>query len=255
MEAIRQNEARLRKMERMAAAGRLASSLAHEINNPLAAVMNVIYLLENHPTLDATARGFVTMGGKELGRVARIVHQMLSYHHTGAQPCDFDVSEVVNDSLKILASRFQRAGIRVRPRIQPGAVVFGISDEIRQVLDNLLLNAAEAMPHGGQLAISVSPCRDWSHPRQKGVRLMIADSGPGIPREIRSQIFEAFFTTKHEKGTGLGLWVTAGVVSKHGGTVRLRTSNAEGRSGTVFSIFFPSRPIAKGETTGSDAAA
>jgi signal transduction histidine kinase len=178
IEAVRENEERLRKMERMAAAGRLASSLAHEINNPLASVVNVMYLLETDPTLDAATRGFVTIGGRELARVVRIVQQMLSYHRTGAQPCDLDVAEVVNDSLRILTARFQRGGISIQQKIHPGSIIFGICDEIRQVVDNLLLNAAESMPQGGRVAISVSPCRDWSQLRQEGVRLTIADSGP-----------------------------------------------------------------------------
>lgn len=247
VEAIRQNQERLQKMERMAAAGRLASSLAHEINNPLASVMNVMYLLETHSSLDAQARGLVAMGGQEIARVARIVQQMLSYHRTEAQPCDLDVSEVVEDSLRILANRFQRAGITVGHKIRSGSVVFGVGDEIRQVVDNLLLNAAEAMPQGGHVKITVSPWRDWNVPRQKGARMTIADSGPGIPKNIRSQIFEPFFTTKHEKGTGLGLWVTRGIVDKHGGTIRLRTTDTGQRTGTVFSVFLPSHPTAKEE--------
>jgi signal transduction histidine kinase len=216
--------------------------------------MNVLYLLETHPALDATAREFVNVGAKELTRVERIVKQMLSYHRTGPQPRDVDVSEIVSESLGIFTSRFQSTRINVSSKIQQGCFVFGISDEIRQVIDNLLLNAAEALPQGGQVAVSVSHYRDWSHPRQKGVRLTIADSGPGIPKGIRSQIFEAFFTTKHEKGTGLGLWVTRGIVAKHGGVIRLRTTSTKGRSGTVFLVFFPSHTIAP-ERAASDAAA
>jgi len=255
METIRQNEARLREMEKMAAAGRLAWSLAHEINNPLHAVMNVLYLLETLPALDATARGFVSIGTTELARVARIVQQMLSYHRMGAEPGDVDVSDLLSDSLRLYADRLQRSGINVRHKIQPGCFVFGISDEISQVIDNLLLNAAEAMPRGGQMTVSLSQCRKWSRPRQEGVCLMIADSGPGIPKESRSRIFEAFFTTKLVKGTGLGLWVTRGIVSKHGGTIRMRTSNAEENSGTVFWVFLPSHAMAKAERIGSDVAA
>jgi signal transduction histidine kinase len=255
MEMMRQNEERLREIEKMAAAGRLAWSLAHEINNPLSAVMNVLYLLETLPALDDTARGFVSIGATEIARIARIVQQMLSYHRTGVEPHEVDVSDLVIESLRIYADRLQRSGITVRHKIRPGCFVFGISDEIGQVIDNLLLNAAEAMPQGGQVAVAVSPCGSWSRPRQKGVRLTIADSGPGIPKESRSHIFEAFFTTKPVKGTGLGLWVTRGIVSKHGGSIRMRTSNAEGKSGTVFWVFLPSHMMAKAERIGSDAAA
>jgi signal transduction histidine kinase len=246
IEAIRQNEERLRMMERMAAAGQLAWSLAHEINNPLTAVINSLYLLRAYPALDDKARGFVSIGTTELDRVSRMVQQMLSYHRTDAQARDLDVSAVVRESLTIFEGGFRRSGINLRRKINQDSFVFGVADEIRQVVDNLLLNATEAMSEGGQMTIAVSPCRDWSNAR-KGVRITIADSGPGISKEIRSRIFEAFFTTKPTKGKGLGLWITRGIVSKHGGTIRLRTSNAQGRSGTVVSVFFPSYPVAVGE--------
>lgn len=253
--AILEQGERLRKMEKMAAAGQLASSLAHEINNPLSSVMNVLYLLETYPNLDATARSFVSIGASEIGRVARIVQQSLSYYRSGARPRDVDLSKVVNDSLQIFANKFQRAGITAGVKAAPGAIVFGVSDEIRQVIDNLLLNSIEAMPRGGRLSVSVSPSADWGQMPQKGVRLTIADSGQGIPPEIRSRIFEAFFTTKNEKGTGLGLWVSRGIISKHGGSIRMRSSVRTGKSGTAFSIFLPSHTMAKAEEIGAESAA
>jgi signal transduction histidine kinase len=255
IEAIRQNEERLRKMEKMAAAGMLAWSLAHEINNPLAAVMNSLYLLRTYPALDETARGFAITGATELDRVARIAKQMLSYHHSGAQPSDLDMSEVVNESLTIFADRFHRTGVNVTRKLHPGSFIFGVADEIRQVVDNLLLNAVEAMPDGGQLTISVSPCGNSDQSRKEGVRITIADSGPGISKELRSQIFDAFFTTKPEKGAGLGLWVARGIITKYGGTIRLKSSNVPGRSGAVFSVFLPSHTITKMETASSELAA
>lgn len=254
-ETIRENEQRLQEMEKMAAAGRLAWSLAHEINNPLSAVMNVLYLLETLPALDAIARDYISIGATEIARVARIVQQMLSYHRIGAELHEIDVSDLVNESLRLHAERLQRSGINVKHKIRPGCFVLGISDEIRQVIDNLLQNAAEAMPQGGQMTVSVSQRSNWSRPRQEGIFLTVADSGPGIPKKVRSHIFEPFFTTKPVKGTGLGLWVTRGIVSKYGGTIRMRSSNAEGKSGTMFWVFLPSNKMAKAERIGFDLAA
>ena len=107
------------------------------------------------------------------------------------------------------------------------------------MVDNLLLNAVEAMPEGGRLSVAVHPSRDWKHETRRGIRLTIGDSGYGISREVRPRIFEPFFTTKAEKGTGLGLWVARGLIAKHDGTIRVRSSNAKGHSGTVISILWP----------------
>jgi signal transduction histidine kinase len=238
LETLRQNEERLRKMERIAAAGKLAASLAHEINNPLSSVTNVLYLLQINNALDDEAKSFVATAAGELARVSRIVQQSLSYHRTGAQPRDFDVSEVIDDSLQIFRDKFRRSGINLKHKLTPGSVIFGVPDEIRQVVDNLLLNSAEAMPNGGNVAVAIHPANGKS----RGVRLSVADSGPGIPKDIQARIFEPFFTTKAEKGTGLGLWVLQGIVAKHGGTIRLRSSQNH-RSGTVFSIFLPTDAV------------
>jgi signal transduction histidine kinase len=234
LETLRQNEERLRKMERIAAAGKLAASLAHEINNPLSSVTNVLYLLQINDSLNDEAKSFVATAAGELARVSRIVQQSLSYHRTGAQPREFDVSEVINDSLQIFRDKFRRSGISLKHKLVRGSVILGVPDEIRQVVDNLFLNSSEAMPDGGTIAVAVHP----TNGQRRGVRLTVADSGPGIPKDIQARIFEPFFTTKAEKGTGLGLWVLQGIVAKHGGTVRLRSWQNH-HSGAVFSIFLP----------------
>jgi signal transduction histidine kinase len=238
---IREHEERLRKMERIAAAGKIAASLAHEINNPLSSVTNVLYLLETNPNLDAEAHQFVATAAAELKRVARIVQQSLSYHRTGAQSRHFDVADVVSDSLQIFTDKFRRSGIELKPKVKSGSRIFGVPDEVRQILDNLLLNAAEAMPNGGSIAISVRPALSHISPSQSGVRLTVSDSGPGIPKEVFGRVFEPFFTTKAEKGTGLGLWVAQGIVAKHGGHVHLRTCHGGLRTGTTFSVFLPAK--------------
>lgn len=240
--AAREQQERLRKVEKMAAAGQLAASMAHEINNPLSSVTNSLYLLEKHANLDESARFFVTTAATELARVSRIVKQSLSYYRVGTTPRDLNLGEIVKESLKIFSEKIQKARIELKPRIQNSAVLLGFADELRQVIDNLLLNALEAMPRGGSLGISVHDSFDWSrsHRHRKGVRLTIADTGCGIPKEHRWRIFEPFFTTKDEKGTGLGLWVLQGIIAKHEGVMSLRSSVAEPKSGTVVSVFLPS---------------
>ncbi len=235
--ALEEQEERLRKTEKMAAAGQLAASLAHEINNPLSSVTNALYLLNGDPSLNAQARSLAETASNELARVSRIVKQSLSYYRIGTVPRPFDLAAIVEESLQIYAEKFQRGSIQLIRKIVPGVMVIGFADEVRQVIDNLLLNAVEATPRGGRLAVSVHPSYNWVT-RQKGVRLTIADSGTGIPRNVLPRVFEPFFTTKAEKGTGLGLWVVRGIVAKHDGSIAIRSSEGE-CSGTAISIFWP----------------
>jgi signal transduction histidine kinase len=242
-EFFKQQE-RLHQVEKMAAAGQLASSLAHEINNPLSSVTNALYLLETHAGLDESARAFVTTAVTELDRVSRIVKQSLSYYQVGTTPLDVDLSVILGELLEIFSAKFRRSGIELKRKVSTRSELVGYPDELRQVIHNLLLNAVEAMPAGGRLGVSVHDSFDWIHHRRKGdlkgVRLTITDSGHGIPRRDRALIFEPFYTTKTEQGTGLGLWVLQGIVAKHEGVISLRSSNRKGRSGTAISIFFPS---------------
>jgi signal transduction histidine kinase len=242
-EFLKQQE-RLHRIEKMAAAGQLASSLAHEINNPLSSVTNALYLLETHPDLDESARTFVTTAATELVRVSRIVKQSLSYYQVGATPIDLDLGAIVSELLQVYSGKFRRSGIELKWKVRTGSDLVGYPGELRQVIHNLLLNSVEAMPGGGRLGVSVHESADWIHHRRKGdrkgVRLTIADSGNGIPRGDRALIFKPFFTTKTEPGTGLGLWILQGIVAKHEGAISVRSSNRKGQSGTVISIFFPS---------------
>ncbi len=238
--ALLEQDQRLRKAEKMAAAGQLAASMAHEINNPLSSVTNVLYLLKIHVHLDSFARDLVTTASMELTRVSRIVKQSLSYHRIGATAGHFDLGELVSDSLQILRGRLEQSGVQLTQKVEGRLSALGFSGEIRQVIDNLLLNALDAMPGGGRLSIAVRKSSDWTNHDREGVRLTIADSGCGIPRDIRSRIFEPFFTTKAEKGTGLGLWVLQGIISKHEGAISVRSSDIKGKSGTVISVFLPS---------------
>jgi len=233
-------EKQLQDVEKMAAAGKLAASLAHEINNPLSAVINVLYLLAARSDLDPAATDLVSVANKEIARVSRIVKQSLSYYRVGMVAKEIDLPELMEESLQVFSDKFQRAGIAISKKIALGTSIIGFADEIRQVVDNLLVNAVEATQRGGRLTLCLRRSRSWKNRSEPGARLTIADNGCGIPKACLAKVFEPFFTTKAEKGTGLGLWVVKGIVDKHGGSIRIRSTDRAARSGTVVSIFWPS---------------
>jgi PAS domain S-box-containing protein len=236
-------EKQLQEAEKMAAAGQLAASLAHEINNPLSAVINVLYLLGGRSDLGPDSKGLVSIAANEIARVARIVRQSLSYYRAGTVAREVDLAGLMEESLQVLNDKFLRGGIATRKRIAPGTTIIGFADEIRQVVDNLLVNAVEATPSGGRLTLSLRPSRSWKNRSETGARLTIADNGCGISKTDLSRVFEPFFTTKAEKGNGLGLWVVKGIVEKHGGTIKIRSRDAGATSGTVISVFWPKERI------------
>lgn len=245
---IRLQEERLRKVEKLAAAGQLAASLAHEINNPLAAVTNALYILQNFSGLPAETTALLNTAASELARVSRIVKQSLSYYRVDRSPKEIDLAQILQESLRIFEEKFRTAGLQARTRIRPQTTILGFGDEIRQAIDNLLLNALEATPRGGRLAVSLHCSRDWRDQSRSGIaRLTIADTGSGISRDQLSRLFEPFFTTKAERGNGLGLWVVRGIVAKHEGSIRIRSSTRDGNRGTVISILWP--VPRKGSTT------
>jgi PAS domain S-box-containing protein len=233
-------EKQLQQVEKIAAAGQLAASLAHEINNPLEAVINVLYLLASNSDLDPASTDLISIANKEVARVARIVRQSLSYYRVGTVAREVDLAALLQESLQVFGDKFQRAGVAVSMKVTPGTSIVGFADEIRQVVDNLLVNSLEAIPRDGRLTLCLRQSRSWKNRREPGARLTIADNGCGIPKAYLTRVFEPFFTTKAEKGNGLGLWVVKGIVEKHGGSIKIRSSDAAERSGTAISIFWPS---------------
>jgi signal transduction histidine kinase len=158
----------------------------------------------------------------------------------GIAPQEVDFSALVEQSFQIFNDKFQRAGIAIVKEIAPDTSILGFADEIRQVADNLLVNAAEATSRGGRLTLRLRQSRNWKDRSELGARLTIADNGCGIPKAYLAKVFEPFFTTKAEKGNGLGLWVVKGIVEKHGASIKIRSTDAAARSGTVISIFWAS---------------
>jgi PAS domain S-box-containing protein len=231
-------EALLRNTERMAAMGRLAATIAHEINNPLESVTNVFYLLSKHAPLDATARAYLSIAEDELKRISHIVKQTLGFYRETERPVPVKLASVLDSVFELYEHRGDRTGVRLERRIDFDPVVLGYPGELRQIFSNLVVNAMEAVGEDGRVVIHAHRARDWQHGGREGVRIVVADDGPGISAGNRTHLFEPFFTTKGERGTGLGLWVTLGMVQKHNGNIRVRSVTGL-RHGTIFSVFLP----------------
>ncbi len=229
----------LRLNEKLAATGRLAATIAHEINNPLESVTNLLFLLQYHAPLDETARQYVTTASAELARVVHIARQTLGFYRDSSSPIPVRVSSLLEDVLDLYSRKAENRNIAVARRFEYDGVVHGFPGELRQIFSNLVANALEAVSRNGRLHVHVFRSHRWGQGEPEGVRVIIADTGPGIAVEHRQKLFEPFFTTKSEKGTGLGLWVARGIVQKHGGFIVVRSSTRPGRSGTTFSIFLP----------------
>jgi two-component system NtrC family sensor kinase len=236
----KRSEEALRITEKLANTGRMAATIAHEINNPLEAITNLIYLIGVSPTLDVDTRKYVDMAQAELARVAHISKQTLGFYRQSSLLAEFSLAEVADGVFTLLERKLATAGITVERRYDAKVMVHGYAGEMRQVISNLILNAMEAVGRQGNIFLHIYKSRDWRS-GQEGVRFTILDSGTGIPNSKMHSIFEPFFTTKQEKGTGLGLWVSNGIVHKHGGYMRVRSSQHPHRHGTCFSIFLPLR--------------
>jgi PAS domain S-box-containing protein len=231
-------EEALRRSEKLAAAGRIAGTLAHEINNPLSAVTNLLYLLQTSG-LDEIHQRYVNLAAAELARVSQIARNTLSFYREAANPIPVRLEEVLDSVLELYSRQVLDKKLRVSRRYSSGDEILNFPGELRQVFSNLVLNAIDALPPEGELILSVRPCQH-SQTRKRGVRVLVADRGAGIPEHHRGRLFEPFFTTKGERGTGLGLWVSQGIVQKQGGSMRARSRTQAGNSGTVFSVFIPS---------------
>ena len=233
-----QAEEALRETEKLAAMGRVAGIIAHEINNPLAAITNTLYLLRNHPSLDDTARHFADVAEQELQRVSHITRQTLSFYRESKQPIAVNLSDLLDDVLDLQERALQFSHIDLRKKYSSAPVVQGFPVELRQVFLNLVGNALQAMPDGGTLGVYVREATDWSH-RRSGTSISIIDTGVGIKPEDAKRLFQPFFSTKSTKGTGLGLWISKGIVQKYDGTLRCRSYRTGKGCVTCFRVFLP----------------
>lgn len=231
-------EAALRRSEKFAATGRLAASIAHEINNPLAALTNLIYLIETEKIPEVVQK-YASTAQQELARVAHITRQTLAFYRDSGAPTDVNLVELIDSALFLYSSAIRNKGLEVNREIRFEGSIHGYANELRQVFSNVVGNAVEALPVKGNLRVRIYRSQEWSNSRKPGVRVVVGDTGEGIHKDHRAHLFEPFFTTKAEKGTGLGLWVSQGIVEKHGGFIRLKSSTGPDHRGTVFSIFLP----------------
>jgi signal transduction histidine kinase len=217
----------------------MAAAIAHEINNPLEAVTNLLYILETHPQMDAELRQYARLAQEEMARLAHVARQTLAFYRESSVPMEISVPELVESVLSFYSGKLERGQVRVEKRYDYDGQIRCWPGEMRQVLSNLLLNSIDAARPEDRIIVHVAAAREWGNSGRRGTRITLADTGPGIPREVLKRIFEPFFTTKGEKGTGLGLWVTQGIVNKHGGWLRVRSTVRPGRSGTCVSLFLP----------------
>jgi len=248
--SVMQDVTRLRELERrrieqilfdsekLAATGRLAASIAHEINNPLEAIKNALYLLTNKISADDPNAKFLQIATKETDRVSRILRQMLGFYRAPKME-PTDINRLIEESEALIEKHLKQNRVRIDNDLDPQLpLVIASADQLRQVLLNLMLNGQQAMPEGGTIFVStrVSHGADPEFLMSDSVHIQVRDTGKGIAEENLPHIFEPFFSTKDEKGTGLGLWVSQGIVQAHGGSIKLRSR--EGR-GTVFSVALP----------------
>jgi len=227
----------LRTAEKLAATGNMAQALAHEINNPLEAVMNLIYLAQSAVGGEDLSQ-YLNSASEELSRIGRITRQSLSFHRDTLQPAPVEVSDIVKEVVEMYSKQATARQVKIILDQETGVSVNGFPGQLRQVFSNLIRNAVEASPSRGDVIVRM---RVTERSRGRGARVTIHDRGAGIPSAVQPKLFSPFFTTKELKGSGLGLWVSRTIVSNHGGTLRFHSRTRNGSSGTSFEVFLPAR--------------
>ena len=249
---LKRAEEALLQNEKLAAVGRLASSIAHEINNPLEGLTNLLYLVESDAESGVSnweLMQHVHSAQAELARVANITRHTLRFHRQLTKPVLSTKAEILEDVLVLFRGRLSGLGLKLKTRYRPAPATLGYSGDLRQVFANFIGNAADASQKGGTIFLREREGTDWKSGR-RGIRVTIADEGHGMSNATAQRIFEPFFTTKENTGTGLGLWVSEGILTKHRARVSVRSRQRPSRHGTVFSLWFPLEGVP--EPTGSD---
>ena len=235
----KRTEEALRRNERLATAGRLTAAIAHEIRNPLEALTNLVYLARR----DAAGRDeYLRLAEQEIGRLDSIAQQALGFVRESTAPEQLDAGKLLDEVTQLYLRKLQQSHVTIEKHIDNDAEIFGFPGELRQLFSNLILNAMEAMKDGGRLRLRVVRTHEWSGGQRSGVRVTVADTGSGISPHSLPHIFEPFYTTKKENGTGLGLWLAYGIAQKHTGWIRVASRTTPGSSGTVFVVFLPESP-------------
>ena len=235
----RKSQEVLRKTEKLAAAARLAATVAHEINNPLEAIGNLVYIARTTDGIPDTAVTHLSLAEQELDRVSHITRQTLGFYRESKSPDEVDLPTLVESVLNIYSNKFRTKNIAIERDFEDCPPIHGLSGELKQAVANLISNAADAVPNHGSIRVKIA-CHEDAE--KKVVKVTIEDNGPGIAAEHRDHIFEPFFTTKKDVGTGLGLWVTKEIIERHSGTVEVTCITDAEPTGTTFTITLPIRP-------------
>lgn len=238
--AHRRAEEALIRSEKLASVGRMASTIAHEINNPLAAVMNLLFLAQNDPKCPPSVRKELAKAESELKRVSHITRQVLGFYRDCSHPSLVSLSAILDEAVCLFEARIMARGIVIDKRYLEETRINVVAGELRQVFANLIANSLDALPDGGTLTLRIAEC---SAQGKAVARITVADSGKGIEPAALPHIFEPLFTTKDSVGTGLGLWVSKQLVEKHGGSIRFRSSTRPSRPGTTFVIDLPALSV------------
>jgi PAS domain S-box-containing protein len=233
----RKAERTLLTSERLAAVGRLAATVAHEINNPLEAVTNLVYLAKTSSNAPDVV-GFLTTAEEQLACVSHLTRKTLGFYRETSGARMVRPGEIVNSVISVFAARARNRSIELISEMRGDLEIFAVPGEIRQVVANLVINSIDAIQGPGRIKVRVSAAVRAGE-EEPGVRITVADTGSGIPASIFARVFEPFFTAKRDVGTGLGLWVCKTIVETHKGTIRGRSSTRPGKSWTVFSVFLP----------------
>jgi two-component system, NtrC family, sensor kinase len=229
----------LRENQKLIAIGRLTASIAHEINNPLESLTNLLYLMEVDRESPEKWEGYLRVAQRELNRVVQISKQTLTFSRETSSPLRTQLSDLIEEVVVLYGRKISDKNLRIVRQYECSEKVTVFPGEMRQVLSNLIANAIEAMEANGVLIFRMRCARNWSDQGVRGVRLSIADNGAGMPASVRRRLGEPFFTTKGQQGTGLGLWVTRSILNRYGGSLKLRSSVNPEHHGTVFSLFLP----------------
>ena len=235
----RKSQEVLRKTEKLAAAARLAATVAHEINNPLEAIGNLVYIARTTDGIPDTAVTHLSLAEQELDRVSHITRQTLGFYRESKSPDEVDLPTLVESVLNIYSNKFRTKNLAIERDFEDCPPIHGLSGELKQAVANLISNAADAVPNHGAICVKIA-CHEDAE--KKVVKVTIEDNGPGIAAEHRDHIFEPFFTTKKDVGTGLGLWVTKEIIERHSGTVEVTCITDAEPTGTTFTITLPIHP-------------
>jgi two-component system NtrC family sensor kinase len=228
-----------RRVRAPAEGGTMAASLAHEINNPLDSLLNLLYLMESEAKFTEKGHHYLTLAKEEVHRISQIAHEVMKEVRFTVIPQDTNVPNLLRSVVDFYQPRFGARGISIEARYCPDGEIAVYPGPLRQAFSNLLLNAADSMPRGGTMHARISLAHEWSGQRRRGLRVTFADHGGGIASEHLSKIFDLFFTTKGQEGTGLGLSLVKDTVMKHDGVLRVRSSTKSGHSGSIFAMFLP----------------